>query len=245
MKEKVLMSITASLGLFVILVTLTSFFTVVLAQSSQQPTTGSSSTSNGSSPAPSNLNSAKLLNRLEKIPSLSNIVGVSMVDGIKVSGINVGDTDLSVTLRRQTTTAANTNANNTGGNMSSSSSLPVTVIATKLPITNLSAVLSTVAASTDLAMATQNSGNPMDAATGQIGSNAAIQSNAFQILSLLKNIQIGTASIVNANWTLPQTVSMGFLGLGNRIAASAPSDFVLVVVVPFQGISNMPTLPLR
>jgi hypothetical protein len=77
------------------------------------------------------------------------------------------------------------------------------------------------------------------------GSNAAIQSNAFQILSLLKNIQIGTASIVNANWTLPQTISMGFLGLGNRIAASAPSDFVLVVVVPFQGISNVPTLPLR
>lgn len=232
------MPISGSLAIFVLLITLTSFPTLALAQS-QQPTMGSSS-SKGSSTVPSNLNSAKLLNRLEKVPSLSNIVGVSMIDGIKVSGINVGDTDLSVTLRRQTTTAAN---NNTTGNMSSS--LPVTVIATKLPITNLSAVLSTVAASTDLAMATQNSANPMDAATGQIGSNAAIQSNAFQILSLLKNIQIGTASIVNANWTLPQTVSMGFLGLGNRIAASAPSDFVLVVVVPFQGISNIPTLPLR
>jgi len=236
------MPITAFLALFVLLITLTAFPTVVLAQSSQQPTMGSSS-SKGSSTVP-NLNSAKLLNRLEKIPSLSNIVGISMVDGIKVSGISVGDTDLSVTLRRQTSTTTGAN-NNTAGNMSSSS-LPVTVIATKLPITNLSAVLSTVAASTDLAMATtQNSANPMDAATGQIGSNAAIQSNAFQILSLLKNIQIGTASIVNGNWTLPQTVSMGFLGLGNRIAASAPSDFVLVVVVPFQGISNMPTLPLR
>jgi len=231
------MPITASLALFGLLITLTALPTPALAQS-QQPTMGSSS-----SAAP-NLNSAKLLNRLEKIPSLSNIVGISMVDGIKVSGISVGDTDLSVTLRRQTSTTTGAN-NNTAGNMSSSS-LPVTVIATKLPITNLSAVLSTVAASTDLAMATtQNSANPMDAATGQIGSNAAIQSNAFQILSLLKNIQIGTASIVNGNWTLPQTVSMGFLGLGNRIAASAPSDFVLVVVVPFQGISNMPTLPLR
>jgi hypothetical protein len=238
MNRKVLMPISGSLAIFVLLITLTSFPTLALAQS-QQPTMGSSS-SKGSSTVP-NLNSAKLLNRLEKVPSLSNIVGVSMIDGIKVSGINVGDTDLSVTLRRQTTTAANNN--NTTGNMSSS--LPVTVIATKLPITNLSAVLSTVAASTDLAMATQNSANPMDAATGQIGSNAAIQSNAFQILSLLKNIQIGTASIVNSNWTLPQTVSMGFLGLGNRIAASAPSDFVLVVVVPFQGISNIPTLPLR
>jgi hypothetical protein len=236
MNRKVLIPISGSLVLFVLLITVTSFPTVALAQS-QQPTMGSSSKDSSAAP---NLNSAKLLNRLEKIPSLSNIVGVSMVNGIKVSGINVGDTDLSVTLRRQIATTAN---NNTTGNMSSS--LPVTVIATKLPITNLSAVLSTVAASTDLAMATQNSANPMDAATGQIGSNAAIQSNAFQILSLLKNIQIGTASIVNSNWTLPQTVSMGFLGLGNRIAASAPSDFVLVVVVPFQGISNMPTLPLR
>jgi hypothetical protein len=238
MNRKVLMPITASLGLFGLLITLTALPTVALAQS-QQPTMGSSS-----SAAP-NLNSAKLLNRLEKIPSLSNIVGISMVDGIKVSGISVGDTDLSVTLRRQITTTISNN--NTAGNMSSS--LPVTIIATKLPITNLSAVLSTVAASTDLAMATttttQNSANSMDAATGQIGSNATIQGNAFQILSLLKNLQIGTASIVNANWTLPQTVSMGFLGLGNRIAASAPSDFVLVVVVPFQGISNMPTLPLR
>lgn len=230
------MPISFSLALFVLLIALTSFSTLVFAQSSQQPTTGSSSIK-GSSAASSNLNSMKLLNRLEKIPSLSNIVGVSMVNGIKVSGINVGDTDLSVTLRRQITTV-----NNTAGNMSSS--LPVTVIATKLPITNLSAVLSTVAASTDLAMATQNSANPMDAATGQIGSNAAIQSNAFQILSLLKNIQIGAGSIVNANWTLPQTISMGFLGLGNRIAASAPSDFVLVVVVPFQGESSIPTLRL-
>jgi hypothetical protein len=238
------MPITASLALFGLLITLTALPTVALAQS-QQPTMGSSSSKGSSSSAAPNLNSAKLLNRLEKIPSLSNIVGISMVDGIKVSGINVGDTDLSVTLRRQITTTTISN-NNTAGNMSSSS-LPVTVIATKLPITNLSAVLSTVAASTDLAMATttQNSANPMDAATGQIGSNAAIQSNAFQILSLLKNLQIGTASIVNGNWTLSQTVSMGFLGLGNRIAASAPSDFVLVVVVPFQGISNMPTLPLR
>ena len=235
------MPISGSLAIFVLLlIALTSFPTVALAQSSQQPTIGSSS--KGSSAAPSNLNSTKLVNRLEKIPSLSNIVGVSMVDGIKVSGINVGDTDLSVTLRRQITTTTTTTATkNTTSNMSS---LPVTVIAAKLPITNLTQLLSTVEATRSLAMATQNSANPMDAATGQIGSNAEIQGNAFQILSLLKNIQIGAGSIVNANWTLPQTVSMGFLGLGNRIAASAPSDFVLVIVVPFQGESTIPTLEL-
>jgi hypothetical protein len=243
MNRKVLMPISGFLALFV-LITLTAFpSNVVLAQSSQQPAIGISTSSikgSSSTAAPSNLNSTKLLTRLEKIPSLSNIVGVSMINGIQVSGINVGDTDLSVTLRRQITTSTTT-PGNTANNMSS---LPVTVIAVKLPITNLTQLLSTVEATRSLAAATQNSANPMDAATGQIGSNAAVQSNAFQILSLLKNIQIGAGSIVNANWTLPQTISMGYLGLGNRIAASAPSDFVLVVVVPFQGESNIPTLRL-
>jgi hypothetical protein len=228
----------ARLALFVLLLIMltSSFSTLVLAQ--QQPSPTIPSISKGA--ATQNLKSANLIKKLEKIPSLSNIVGVSMVDGIQVSGINVGDTDLSVTLRRQITTTTTT-SNNTTSNMSS---LPVTVIAAKLPITNLTQLLSTVEATRSLAMATQNSANPMDAATGQIGSNAEIQGNAFQILSLLKNIQIGAGSIVNANWTLPQTISMGFLGLGNRIAASAPSDFVLVVVVPFQGESSIPTLRL-
>ena len=139
-----------------------------------------------------------------------------MIDGIQVSGINVGDTDLSVTLRRQitssSTTTTATNTRNSGNNMS----LPVTVIAAKLSITNLTQLISTVEATSSLAMAT-SSANPMDAATGQIGSNAAIQGNAL---------------------------SMGFLGLGNRIAASAPSDFVLVVVVPYQGETDIPTLRL-
>jgi hypothetical protein len=77
--------------------------------------------------------------------------------------------------------------------------------------------------------ATSSTINLIDALTGQIGSNGVSQTNALPILSLLKNTQIGAASIVNVNWTLPQTVSMGFLGLGNRIAASVPSDFVLVL----------------
>jgi hypothetical protein len=101
MNRKVLMPISVFLALFV-LITLTAFpSNVVLAQSSQQPAIGSSISSikgSSSTAAPSNLNSTKLLTRLEKIPSLSNIVGVSMINGIQVSGINVGDTDLSVSL---------------------------------------------------------------------------------------------------------------------------------------------------
>jgi hypothetical protein len=232
-RRKALISISGSLALFA-LITLTSFYNLVLAQT-PQPTIDSSK---GIAVVP-NSNATKAMNRLEKISSLSNIVGISMVDGIQVSGINVGATDASVTLRRQISNNPTTPTTKNTSNMS----LPVTVIAAKLPITNLTELISTLEATRSLAMAIR-SANPMDEATRQIGSNAAIQGNAFQILSLLRNIQIGAGSIVNANWTLPQTITLGFQGLGNRIAPSAPSDFVFVLVVPFQSESDIPTLRL-
>lgn len=226
------MFVSSSLAL-IFLIILTSNSTLVLAQTSSY--TGSNRTVNSSIAVP-NSNQANLLNdRLEKIASLSNILEASMVDGIQPSAINIGDTDLTLTLKRQITTNATTT---TATNIS----LPVTVIAAKLPIANLTEILSAIESSRGSTIT--GSANAMNTLNGPIGSNGAAQSNVFQILSLLKNVQIGVASIVNANWTLPQTISMGFLGLGNRIAASAPSDFLLVLVVPFQGESSMPTLEL-
>jgi hypothetical protein len=228
------MFVSSSLAL-IFLIILTSNSTLVLAQTSSY--TGSNRTVNSSIAVP-NSNQANLLNdRLEKIASLSNILEASMVDGIQLSAINIGDTDLTLTLKRQITTNATTT---TATNNVSNISLPVTVIAAKLPIANLTEILSAIESSRGSTIT--GSANAMNTLNGPIGSNGAAQSNVFQILSLLKNVQIGVASIVNANWTLPQTISMGFLGLGNRIAASAPSDFLLVLVVPFQGESSMPTL---
>ena len=241
-------SSSSSLALISLVIITTSNSTLVLAQSSAS--TDSSRIVSSSAAPHSNL--ANILNgKLEKISSLSNILAASMVDGIQVSAVNVGDTDLTVTLKYQTTSSPipgtatkNTTAAITKnvGNMS----LPVTVVATKLPIANLTEIVSAIEAlrGGSASAATSSTINPTDALTGQIGSNGVSQTNTLPILSLLKNTQIGAASIVNANWTLPQTVSMGFLGLGNRIAASAPSDFVLVVVVPFQGESSLPTLEL-
>lgn len=240
----------SSLALISLVIIMISNFTLVLAQSSAS--TDSSRIVSSSAAPHSNL--ANILNgKLEKISSLSNILAASMVDGIQVSAVNVGDTDLTVTLKYQTTyspitgTAITKNTTTaaitkTVGNMS----LPVTVVATKLPIANLTEIVSAIEAlrGGSASAATSSTINPTDALTGQIGSNGVSQTNTLPILSLLKNTQIGAASIVNTNWTLPQTVSMGFLGLGNRIAASAPSDFVLVVVVPFQGESSLPTLEL-
>ena len=157
---------------------------------------------------------------------------------------------MSVTLRYQ---AVGGNVSNTGN--ASSSSLPVTIIATKLPVSNLTQLLSMVEAMRNMATTTTtatNNANPMGSILGQPGSsNPAMESNAVQILTLLRNIQIGIASVVNANWTLPQTVSMGlFGGLREMSSASsttttAPTDLVVVIVVPFQGETNLPTLQLK
>jgi hypothetical protein len=244
MNGKTLLLIIGSLSLFSLLIS-APFTNFVFGQES--PTIGNN---NASSSSISSLDSSKLVQKLEKISSLSNIVGISLVDGIKVSGINIGDTDMSVTLRYQ---AVGGNASNTGNASSLSSSLPVTIIATKLPVSNLTQLLSMVEAMRNMATTATSNANPMGSILGQPGSsNAAMESNAVQILSLLRNIQIGIASVVNANWTLPQTVSMGlFGGLRDMGAASststttAPTDLVMVIVVPFQGETNLPTLQLK
>jgi hypothetical protein len=243
MNGKSLLLILGSLSLFSLIIS-TPFTNFAFGQT--PPTIGNNTSSSSSST--SSLDSPNLVKKLEKVSSLSNIVGISLVDGIKVSGINIGDTDLSVTLRYQ---AVGGNVSNTGNASSLSSSLPVTIIATKLPVTNLTQLLSMVEAMRNLATTATSNANPMGSILGQPGSsNPAMESNAVQILSLLRNIQIGVASVVNANWTLPQTVSMGlFGGLRDMGAASstttAPTDLVMVIVVPFQGETNLPTLQLK
>ena len=248
MNGKTLLLILGSLSFFSLIIS-TPFTDLVFGQAS--PNIGNNNTSsNVSISSTSSLDSSNLSKKLEKVSSLSNIVGISLVDGIKVSGINVGDTDMSVTLRYQ---ALGGNVPNTGN--ASSLSLPVTIIATKLPVRNLTQLLSMVEAMRSMAATTTatNNANPMGSILGQPGSsNAAMESNAVQILTLLRNIQIGIASVVNANWTLPQTVSMGLFGglremgsASSTTTTTAPTDLVMVIVVPFQGEINLPTLQLK
>jgi hypothetical protein len=231
--------------LFVVLLLCTSLSTVTLAQTSptantsaMTPTTSSNATSIAAA------GGSQLLQRIEKIPSLSNIVTMSLVDGIKVSGMNLGATDLTLTLKRQTVGTDLTSSGN-------ASSLPVTILVTKLPVNNLTQLISTAGSTIQLAQASRNADPTSSVIGGQsilgggADSSSAAGANALQILNLLKDVQIGTASIINANWTNPQTISMGLFGLGNRVAATAPSDFVLVTVIPFQGETNLATVPLR
>jgi hypothetical protein len=242
MTKKVMLFYSLSL---VVLLLFTSLSTVTLAQTS--PTANSSATSATSSSNATSSASAggsQLLQKITTIPSLSNIVTMSLIDGIKVSGINLGATDLTLTLTRQTVGTNLTSPGNT-------TSLPVTVLVTKLPVNNLTQLISTAESTIQLAQASRSADPTSSIVGGQsilgggAGSSSAAGANALEILNLLKDVQIGTASIVNANWTTPQTISMGLFGLGNRVAATAPSDFVLITVIPFQGETNLATLPLN
>ena len=242
MSKKVMLFYSLSL---IVLLLFTSLSTVTFAQTS--PTANSSATSTTTSSNATSTGAAggsQLLQKITTIPSLSNIVTMSLIDGIKVSGINLGATDLTLTLTRQTVGTNLTSAGNT-------TSLPVTVLVTKLPVNNLTQLISTAESTIQLAQASRSADPTSSIVGGQsilgggAGSSSAAGANALEILNLLKDVQIGTASIVNANWTTPQTISMGLFGLGNRVAATAPSDFVLITVIPFQGETNLATLPLN
>jgi phosphate transport system substrate-binding protein len=55
--------------------------------------------------------------------------------------------------------------------------------------------------------------------------------------------------LVNTDWTSPQTISMGLLGLGSRVAippsSTDPTDCIIVTVVPFVGVTGLGTVPLK
>jgi hypothetical protein len=242
MTKKVMLFYSLS---FVFLILFTSLSTVTFAQTS--PTANTSATTPTTSSNATNTAAAggsQLLKKIATIPSLSNIVTMSLVDGVKVSGINLGATDLTLTLKRQSVGTNLTSSGNT-------SSLPVTILVTKLPVNNLTQLISTAGSTIQLAQAGRNADPTSSVIGGQsilgggADSSSAAGANALQILNLLKDVQIGTASIVNANWTTPQTISMGLFGLGNRVAETAPSDFVLITVIPFQGETNLATVPLK
>jgi hypothetical protein len=229
----------------VVLLLFTSLSTVTFAQTSPAANTSATTvTSSSNATSSASAGGSQLLQKITTIPSLSNIVTMSLIDGIKVSGINLGATDLTLTLTRQTVGTNLTSPGNT-------SSLPVTVLVTKLPVNNLTQLISTAESTIQLAQASRSADPTSSIVGGQsilgggAGSSSAAGANALEILNLLKDVQIGTASIVNANWTTPQTISMGLFGLGNRVAATAPSDFVLITVIPFQGETNLATLPLN
>ena len=98
-----------------------------------------------------------LLKKILNASSFSNIQTISFVPGIEVSGVDVGDSDISVTLKQIPSEAASSNA-----------STPVTVTAVRLPGSSVKDVLSLVEASAKLRG--ENTSGPLAGMMEQMGS---------------------------------------------------------------------------
>jgi hypothetical protein len=249
--------------IILIFVCSSSFSLIVFAQTLPPPHSSSSTTpqsksytsTNSAQSSSANISDSQspptpLLNKLqtkvvpkllEKLSSLSNVVAISTVDGIKFSGINIGANTLNVTLSGQPIIS-----NTTSGSNVSSTSLPVTVFVSKLPINNLTDIMSMVQSSRNLATSLGSinlgGGGPTVDLGTILSSNPAVQGNALQILSTLKNVQIGIGAFVHPNWNSAQTISLRLIGLpgGTTPPSASSTDVILVAVLPYRGAASLP-----
>jgi hypothetical protein len=169
-------------------------------------------------------------------------VGTSMVNGVKVSGISSDSNGsrLSVTLSGTPTqmlgrnnTASLTN-DTTSTNAESLNS--VSVIAMRVPI-SLADILSLAQASSSQSL----DGSMMTEDMG-FNENSIFPSDSFNPFSLLSSIQIGSSSLTNANWSVPQTVTMDLVGGNNNQEQiqsysnkTTTADLLFVSVIPYTG----------
>jgi hypothetical protein len=182
-------------------------------------------------------------------------VGTSMVNGVKVSGISSDSNGsrLSVTLSGTPTQMLGTNnttslTNDTTSTVTTTNAEPlnsVSVIAMRIPI-NLADILS-------LAQASSSQGLDNDMMTEDMGFNEETisPSDSFNPFSLLSSMQIGSSSLTNADWSVPQTVTMNLVGGSNNYEQqqqyysniTSATDLLFVSVIPYTGSDNNSALP--
>ena len=205
--------------------------------------TVSAQLSNASEPTMSPEGGA-LLKKILSASSLSNIQIISFVNGIEVSGLNLGDSDITVTLKQ---TAPQTNKSNI--------STPVTVTAVRVPGSSIKDVLALMETSSKLKGG--DTSGPFAGMLGQMGgllgsSNASDSIAPLQsLMQLGQNTQIGVGNIVGGDWKSPRTVTTGLVDLGQLFgmegnpSPDARAHFIMVFVVPYVGKTNIGSVPLK
>ena len=220
MNTKVWISISVIVALFV---TPTTISNSTLAQSEDDSTMG--------------LGSGALLKKTLNASSFSNIQAISLVDGIEVTGVTLGDDAISVTLK-QTPSENNT---------SEKSTTQVTVRAFRVPGSSIKDLLTLMEASSRLKGG--NNTSPIMSMVEQMGglleglsSNTTDPTAPLQALAQLgRTTEIGFGSIVGGDWKKPRTVTLGLLTLGEMLGMEGnPSEnvrahFITVFVVPYVG----------
>ena len=183
-------------------------------------------------------------------------VGTSIVDGIDVSGISLDKSQnkLSVMLSRTATTQVegdNNNITTKDTTITELSSIPnsnaVSIIAMRIPIST-SDILSIAAASSS-----SSSLNALDSSVGHDTTENQVDSfpsDSFNPFSLLSSLQIGSSTLIDVDWSEPQTVTMDLAGSGTtnqeqeqqiNSANATMAEIVLVSVIPYTGVGNNTT----
>jgi hypothetical protein len=217
---------------------------VVSAISLSLSNTATAQLSNTSEPTMSPAGGA-LLKKILSASSLSNIQIISFVPGIDVSGLNLGDSDITLTLKQ--TTPLQTDKSNI--------STPVTVTAVRVPGSSIKDLLTLMETSSKLKGG--DTTGPFAAMLGQVGgllgsSNANDSSAPLQALMQLgRNTQIGVGNIVGGDWKSPRTVTTGLVDMGQLFgmegnpSPDARAHFIMVFVVPYVGKTNIGSVPLK
>jgi hypothetical protein len=222
-----------------------------------QPMMGDSSMSMGNGGgAGTDFNPLSFANNILNASSLYGSVGISMVNGVRVTSINLlENNEISVTLRHFATTPSSTAitaGNNLNASTMMSSSLPpqrVTVTTIRVPM-NLKDLMSLASQSSKMATnnsTTTNTNNAfMMGGMQGLGSaaNGTSSMNNINPLSFITRLQIGSSStMANADWASPQTVRMGLTSMmgstENNMSTPSTADFIIVSVIPYTGKSSM------
>src|ERR687895_867271 len=178
-------------------------------------------------------------------------VGTSIVDGVEVSGINLdkSQNQLSITLSRSAIQVQRSNNSITSTDTTiAASSIPssnsVSVIAMRIPI-SMSDILSMAADSSS----SSSSFNALDGGIGDSiteNQDSPFSSDTLNPFSLLSSLQIGSSTLIDVDWSVPQTVTMDLVGNDSRTnqeqqlnsSSATRADFVLVSVIPYTGVGN-------
>jgi hypothetical protein len=253
MTAKSVFSLMSLLTLAILITGTTASFQTTLAQ----PLMGDSNIGMGSAGGGTGMdfNPMSFANNMFNASSLYGSLGISMVDGVKVTSINLlGNNEISVTLRHAAAVDVATTNNNVNANATMSTALApprVTVTAIRAPL-NIKDLMSLASQSTNKMMAANNTSsssmsNPMMTGGGPLAGfgGAYNGTNNVNPLSFLSDLQIGSSStIANADWKLPQIVRMGLTGMmgnnNNNKPTASTADFIIVTVIPYTGKSTSP-----
>lgn len=181
-----------------------------------------------------------LLEKILSSASLTNIQIISWVEGIKITEVMVGDTDITFTVE------------NTLPNKESKQN-PITITVLKIPGSTLKDMLGLLG-SVDKLRA-NNTSMPETAMIGQLielfGSNSTPESTLQSLVQIGLTTEMGLVHIVGENWNKPRTVSTALvdfptlMGMADRPETDDRANFVTIIITPYVGKTSIGSVPLR